>query len=72
MSFHSPIKKPAPRPVSDELRALQCDLPDSLGLLTGEVELIEMYLGSLEEIFGDPTDESTSAHNETEGRKRYE
>lgn len=72
MSFHSPIKKSASRHVPDELRAVQCDLPDGLGLLPGEVELIEMYLGSLEEIFGELADESTFAHNETEGRKSDE
>lgn len=70
MSFHSPIKKPAPRHVPDELRAVQCDLPDGLALLPGEVDLIEMYLGSLEELFGDYTNQPSVAHGEIERRKK--
>ena len=70
MSFHSPIKNPERHHVSDETRAVHCDLPDTVNLLPGEVELIEMYLGNLEEIFSDSRDDPASVRDETEKRKR--
>lgn len=56
MSFHSPIPTPCEDKVSASAcpeRRVLCNLPDRIGLLENEIEVIQSYLGaSLEELLG--------------------
>lgn len=67
MSFHSPI----PTPCKDKLSAVACperrvlcNLPDRIGLLENEIEVIQTYLGaSLEELLGCPEETTNEVHS---------
>jgi len=49
MSFHPPPPKPPAGPSSPDApaRIVRCDLPNRLGVLPGEVDLIETWLSGL-------------------------
>lgn len=71
MSFYSPLPKPPAGPSSPDApaRVVKCDLPACLDVLSGEVELIETWLGGLVADLIGGSGTADSANEQTEEMK---